>query len=72
MTVSAEEGQDLADIKGRRSISSNCRCRTICWRGLSTVKLHEKGYQDVNTSDADIVAAASRRYHRVVTWNRSF
>ena len=30
-----KDGKTLADIKGRRSTSSSCRCRTTCWRAAS-------------------------------------
>ena len=62
---------DLADIKGQKvNLVELSVSHYLLARGLSTVKLHEKDIKTVNTSDADIVAAAkSADTTAVVTWN---
>ena len=57
--VVLKKGKTLADIKGQKvNLVELSVSHYLLARGLSTVKLHEKDIKTVNTSDADIVAAA--------------
>jgi NitT/TauT family transport system substrate-binding protein len=69
--VVLKKGRTLADIKGEKvNLVELSVSHYLLARGLSTVKLHEKDIKTVNTSDADIVAAAkSPDTTAVVTWN---
>jgi NitT/TauT family transport system substrate-binding protein len=69
--VVLKKGKTLADIKGQKvNLVELSVSHYLLARGLSTVKLHEKDIKTVNTSDADIVAAAkSADTTAVVTWN---
>jgi NitT/TauT family transport system substrate-binding protein len=69
--VVLKKGKSLADIKGQKvNLVELSVSHYLLARGLSTVKLHEKDIKTVNTSDADIVAAAkSKDTTAVVTWN---
>ena len=69
--VVLKKGKTLADIKGQKvNLVELSVSHYLLARGLSTVKLHEKDIKTVNTSDADIVAAAkSSDTTAVVTWN---
>jgi NitT/TauT family transport system substrate-binding protein len=66
-----KKGKTLADIKGQKiNLVELSVSHYLLARGLSTVKLQEKDIKTVNTSDADIVAAAkSPDTTAVVTWN---
>ena len=66
-----KKGKTLADIKGQKiNLVELSVSHYLLARGLSTVKLQEKDIKTVNTSDADIVAAAkSADTTAVVTWN---
>jgi NitT/TauT family transport system substrate-binding protein len=69
--VVLKKGKTLADIKGEKvNLVELSVSHYLLARGLSTVKLQEKDIKTVNTSDADIVAAAkSPDTTAVVTWN---
>jgi NitT/TauT family transport system substrate-binding protein len=69
--VVLKKGKTLADIKGQKvNLVELSVSHYLLARGLSTVKLAEKDIKTVNTSDADIVAAAkSPDTTAVVTWN---
>ena len=69
--VVLNKGKTLADIKGQKvNLVELSVSHYLLARGLSTVKLAEKDIKTVNTSDADIVAAAkSPDTTAVVTWN---
>jgi NitT/TauT family transport system substrate-binding protein len=69
--VVLKKGKTLADIKGQKvNLVELSVSHYLLARGLSTVKLQEKDIKTVNTSDADIVAAAkSPDTTAVVTWN---
>jgi len=69
--VVLKKGKSLADIKGQKiNLVELSVSHYLLARGLSTVKLAEKDIKTVNTSDADIVAAAkSPDTTAVVTWN---
>jgi NitT/TauT family transport system substrate-binding protein len=69
--VVLKKGKTLADIKGEQvNLVELSVSHYLLARGLSTVKLQEKDIKTVNTSDADIVAAAkSPDTTAVVTWN---
>src|SRR3981081_3767651 len=57
--VVLKKGKTLADIKGQKiNLVELSVSHYLLARGLSTVKLQEKDIKTVNTSDADIVAAA--------------
>src|SRR6202140_899489 len=66
-----KKGKTLVDIKGQKiNLVELSVSHYLLARGLSTVKLSEKDIKTVNTSDADIVAAAkSPDTTAVVTWN---
>src|SRR5580658_4831151 len=66
-----KKGQTLADIKGQKvNLVELSVSHYLLARGLSTVKLSEKDIKTINTSDADIVAAAkSKDTTAIVTWN---
>jgi NitT/TauT family transport system substrate-binding protein len=66
-----KKGKTLADIKGQKiNLVELSVSHYLLARGLSTVKLSEKDIKTINTSDADIVAAAkSPDTTAVVTWN---
>src|SRR5205814_1498463 len=65
------KGKKLADIKGQKiNLVELSVSHYLLARGLGTVKLAEKDIKVVNTSDADIVAAAkSADTTAIVTWN---
>src|SRR4051794_5437657 len=69
--VVLKKGKSLADIKGQKvNLVELSVSHYLLARGLETVKLSEKNIKTVNTSDADIVAAAkSPDTTVVVTWN---
>ena len=69
--VVLKKGKTLSDIKGEKvNLVELSVSHYLLARGLSTVKLQEKDIKTVNTSDADIVAAAkSPDTTAVVTWN---
>ena len=69
--VVLKKGKTLTDIKGEKvNLVELSVSHYLLARGLSTVKLQEKDIKTVNTSDADIVAAAkSPDTTAVVTWN---
>jgi NitT/TauT family transport system substrate-binding protein len=69
--VVLKKGKTLADIKGQKvNMVELSVSHYLLARGLSSVKLKEKDITVVNTSDADIVAAAkSADTTAVVTWN---
>ena len=69
--VVLKKGKALADIKGQKiNLVELSVSHYLLARGLSTVKLTEKAIKTVNTSDADIVAAAkSKDTTAIVTWN---
>jgi NitT/TauT family transport system substrate-binding protein len=69
--VVLKKGKTLADIKGQKiNLVELSVSHYLLARGLSTVKLDEKDIKTVNTSDADIVAAAkSPDTTAIVTWN---
>ena len=69
--VVLKKGKTLADIKGEKvNLVELSVSHYLLARGLATVKLQEKDIKTVNTSDADIVAAAkSPDTTAVVTWN---
>jgi len=69
--VVLKKGKTLADIKGQKiNLVELSVSHYLLARGLSTVKLDEKDIKTVNTSDADIVAAAkSADTTAIVTWN---
>jgi NitT/TauT family transport system substrate-binding protein len=69
--VVLKKGKTLADIKGQKiNLVELSVSHYLLARGLSTVKLTEKAIKTVNTSDADIVAAAkSKDTTAIVTWN---
>jgi NitT/TauT family transport system substrate-binding protein len=69
--VVLKKGKSLADVKGQKvNLVELSVSHYLLARGLSTVKLHEKDIKTVNTSDADIVAAAkSKDTTAIVTWN---
>jgi NitT/TauT family transport system substrate-binding protein len=69
--VVLNKGKTLADIKGQKiNLVELSVSHYLLARGLSTVHLQEKDIKTVNTSDADIVAAAkSPDTTAVVTWN---
>ncbi|MGJ4993353.1 putative urea ABC transporter substrate-binding protein [Bradyrhizobium sp. HKCCYLS3077] len=69
--VVLKKGKTLADIKGQKvNLVELSVSHYLLARGLETVKLSEKNIKTVNTSDADIVAAAkSPDTTAVVTWN---
>ncbi|GAC1332042.1 MAG: putative urea ABC transporter substrate-binding protein [Bradyrhizobium sp.] len=69
--VVLKKGKTLADIKGQKvNLVELSVSHYLLARGLSTAKLQEKDIKTVNTSDADIVAAAkSPDTTAVVTWN---
>jgi NitT/TauT family transport system substrate-binding protein len=64
-------GKTLTDIKGQKvNLVELSVSHYLLARGLDSVKLSEKDIKTVNTSDADIVAAAnSADVTAVVTWN---
>jgi NitT/TauT family transport system substrate-binding protein len=64
-------GKTLTDIKGQKvNLVELTVSHYLLARGLDSVKLSEKDIKTVNTSDADIVAAAnSADVTAVVTWN---
>ncbi len=66
-----KKGKTLADIKGQKiNLVELSVSHYLLARGLSTVKLQEKDIKTINTSDADIVAAAkSADTTAIVTWN---
>lgn len=69
--VVLKKGKTMADIKGQKvNLVELSVSHYLLARGLETVKLSEKNIKTVNTSDADIVAAAkSPDTTAVVTWN---
>src|SRR5580698_9425972 len=69
--VVLKKGKTLSDIKSEKvNLVELSVSHYLLARGLSTVKLQEKDIKTVNTSDADIVAAAkSPDTTAVVTWN---
>jgi NitT/TauT family transport system substrate-binding protein len=69
--VVLKKGKTLADIKGQKvNMVELSVSHYLLARGLASVKLKEKDITVVNTSDADIVAAAkSPDTTAVVTWN---
>ncbi|TPQ30042.1 lipid kinase [Bradyrhizobium guangdongense] len=69
--VVLKKGKTLADIKGQKiNLVELSVSHYLLARGLGTVKLAEKDIKTVNTSDADIVAAAkSKDSTAIVTWN---
>lgn len=69
--VVLKKGKTMADIKGQKvNLVELSVSHYLLARGLETAKLSEKNIKTVNTSDADIVAAAkSPDTTAVVTWN---